>query len=494
MDKQQSDSKLGNSEEILMNEETQLLKSLLADYELAEEDLAYLDEDFEFVSQDRIAAFPVLAIVGRPNVGKSTLVNRIVGKRLAVVQDEPGVTRDRVRYEANWAGRNFTVVDTGGWEFSVDGIDRSVAQQAEFAITQADAVMLVVDAVVGPTQTDEEIVKLLRKSGKPVVLAANKVDSAKSESDAAYLWSLGLGEPFPVSALHGRGIGDLLDAAMKILPEVSSFATARLEDDVRRVALVGRPNVGKSSLLNCLAGENRVVVDSLAGTTRDPVDEYLELDGKLWNFVDTAGVRRRVHLTHGADYYASLRTQSSLEKAELALVLIDSSMPLTEQDIRVMQQAIDAGRAMVLICNKWDLVEEDRREQLDREIARELVQMPWVERVNLSAFTGWHTNRLSRAMETALASWDQRIPTGKLNAFLGEVVAANPHPVRSGKQPRILFASQVANRPPKFVFFTSGFLDHGYRRFIERKLREKFGFSGTPIQISMRVRERKKRK
>ncbi|MDR6938782.1 ribosome biogenesis GTPase Der [Arcanobacterium hippocoleae] len=476
------------------DDDPEKLKAFLADYELDDADFAYLEDNYEFVSQDENNGLPVLAIVGRPNVGKSTLVNRIVGKRVAVVQDEPGVTRDRVRYDANWAGRDFTVVDTGGWEFDTSGIDRSVAQQSEFAIEQADAVLLVVDAVVGATQTDEEIVRLLRKSGKPVVLAANKVDSAQLESDAAYLWSLGLGEPYPISALHGRGTGDLLDAAMRILPEVSAFAAARPAGGPRRIALVGRPNVGKSSLLNRLAGENRVVVDPLAGTTRDPVDEYLELDGTIWNFVDTAGVRRRVHQTRGADYYASLRTQNAIEKAELALVLIDASMPLTEQDIRVMQQVIDAGRAMVVICNKWDLVDEERRFELDRELERELVQMPWVERINLSALTGWHTNRLTRAMETALASWDKRVPTGKLNAYLGEVVAANPHPVRSGKQPRILFASQVANQPPKFVLFTSGFLDHGYRRFIERKLREKFGFTGSPIQISMRVREKRQRK
>lgn len=488
------ESELDNDANFVADDDSQMLKSFLADYDFTEEDFAYLEDDYEFASQDATSGLPVLAIVGRPNVGKSTLVNRIVGKRVAVVQDEPGVTRDRVRYDANWSGRDFTVVDTGGWELDAAGIDRSVATQAEFAIAQADAVLLVVDANVGATQTDEEIVRLLRKSGKPVVLAANKVDSAQSEADAAYLWSLGLGEPYPISALHGRGTGDLLDAAMRILPEVSAFANARPQGGPRRVALVGRPNVGKSSLLNRLAGEQRVVVDSLAGTTRDPVDEYLELDGKTWNFVDTAGVRRRVHLTRGADYYASLRTQNAIEKAELALVLIDASMPLTEQDIRVMQQVIDAGRAVVVICNKWDLVDDERRSELDRELERELVQIPWVERVNLSALTGWHTNRLTRAMEKALTSWDQRIPTGKLNAFLGEVVAANPHPVRSGKQPRILFASQVANQPPKFVLFTSGFLDHGYRRFIERRLREEFGFDGSPIQLSMRVRERKPRK
>lgn len=474
--------------------QAEVMRSALADYELDEEDLALLEGRIEYSPVTEQWGKPVLAILGRPNVGKSTLVNRIVGKRVAVVQDTPGVTRDRVRYDAEWAGIAFTVVDTGGWEASVEGIDKSVADSSEIAIAEADVVMLVVDATVGATDTDERMVKLLRRSGKPVILAANKVDSPQGESDAAMLWSLGLGEPYPVSALHGRGTGDLLDAAVKLLPDVSAVALARPDEGPRRIAIVGRPNVGKSSLLNQLAGAERVVVNDLAGTTRDPVDEIIELDGQPWMFVDTAGVRRRVHLTRGADYYATLRTQQALEKAELGLVLMDASQPMTEQDVRVIQQVIDAGRAVVVVANKWDLVEEERRLELDREFERELVQISWAERVNLSALTGWHTNRLTRAMNTALESWDQRIPTGKLNAFLGELQAANPHPVRSGKQPRILFASQVANRPPRFVLFTTGFMDHGYRRFIENRLRKEFGFVGSPVEISVRPREKRQRK
>ncbi|MCI7551273.1 MAG: ribosome biogenesis GTPase Der [Actinomycetaceae bacterium] len=475
------------------DQRAQLLRSYMEGFELDDDDRDLIDfgDSFDDAGEP---GYPVLAIIGRPNVGKSTLVNRIVGERVAVVQDQPGVTRDRVRYTANWAGRTFTLVDTGGWEIDVDGIDKSVAAQAELAIEDSDAVMLVVDATVGVTDADEAIIKILRRSGKPAILAANKVDSHTQESDVAYLWALGLGEPYPVSALHGRGSGDLLDAAMAILPEVSAVAKPLIDGGPRRIALVGRPNVGKSSLLNQLAGHERVVVNPLAGTTRDPVDEVIELDGEPWVFVDTAGIRRRVHLTRGADYYASLRTQNALSKSELGLVLVDSSEPITEQDIRVMQQVIDAGRAMVVVNNKWDLVDSERREELSIEQEREMVQMPWVETINLSALTGWHTNRLTRAMHTALDSWDRRIPTGKLNSFLGEVQAANPHPVRGGKQPRILFATQVANRPPRFVFFASGFIDHGYRRFLERRLREQFGFTGTPIQISVRVREKRKRK
>ncbi|MGB4646738.1 MAG: ribosome biogenesis GTPase Der [Arcanobacterium sp.] len=480
------------SEEYL--DDAEAMRALLDDYELDEEDLALVEGDIELAPVTVTWGKPVLAIIGRPNVGKSTLVNRIVGKRVAVVQDVPGVTRDRVRYDAEWDGVEFTVVDTGGWEAGVEGIDKAVAQSAEIAISEADAVMLVVDATVGAMTTDSQLVRILRRSGKPVVLAANKVDSEHGEADAAALWNLGLGEPYPVSALHGRGFGDLLDAAVRLLPEVSAVAPARPDTGPRRIALVGRPNVGKSSLLNQLAGAERVVVDDLAGTTRDPVDELIELDGEPWIFVDTAGVRRRVHLTRGADYYATLRTQSAIEKAELGLVLMDASEPMSEQDVRVVQQVIDAGRAVVVVMNKWDLVDDERRRDIDREFERELVQMQWVERVNLSATTGWHTNRLARAMRTALAGWDTRIATGQLNAFLGELQSANPHPVRGGKQPRILFGTQVANRPPRFVLFTTGFVDHSYRRFIENQLRREFGFIGSPVEISVRPRERRKKK
>lgn len=469
------------------------LRTGLSEYDLEQDDLDLLSADEQGLTPDTSNTIkPVLAVVGRPNVGKSTLVNRIIGRREAVVEDKPGVTRDRVSYPADWAGREFTLVDTGGWETDVAGIDASVAKQAEIAVDLADAVLFVVDATVGPTATDEHVVKLLRRSKKPVVLCANKVDGPRVEADASTLWSLGLGEPHPVSALHGRGTGDLLDAAMAALPTESTFGEDR-PDGPRRVALVGRPNVGKSSLLNKVAGANRVVVDSVPGTTRDPVDELVTLKGKPWWFIDTAGIRRRVHQTSGADFYASLRTQAAIEKAEVGVVLIDASVPLTEQDIRVVSQVVDAGRALVIAYNKWDLVDEERRSYLEREIDRELVQIPWAPRVNLSAQTGWHAERLVPAIETALESWETRIPTGKLNAFLGELVAENPHPLRGGKQPRILFATQASTCPPRFVVFATGFLEHGYRRYIERRLRETFGFEGSPIEVSVRIREKRKR-
>lgn len=437
---------------------------------------------------------PVLAIVGRPNVGKSTLVNRIIGRREAVVQDMPGVTRDRVTYEAEWAGRRFKVVDTGGWEQDVLGLDASVAAQAEYAIEAADAVVFVVDATVGATDTDEAVVKLLRRAGKPVVLCANKVDGPRGESDATALWSLGLGEPHPVSSLHGRGTGDMLDAVLEALPEAPEQTFGTAVGGPRRIALIGRPNVGKSSLLNKVAGEERVVVNELAGTTRDPVDELVELGGTVWKFVDTAGIRRRVHLQEGADYYASLRTAAAVEKAEVAIVLIDTSESISVQDQRIITMAVEAGRALVVAYNKWDTLDEERRYYLEREIETELAQIAWAPRVNVSARTGRHMERLVPAIETALAGWETRVPTGRLNAFLGELVAGHPHPIRGGKQPRILFGTQAGTRPPRFVLFASGFIEAGYRRFVERRLREEFGFDGTPIHISVRVREKRGRK
>jgi GTP-binding protein len=425
-------------------------------------------------------------------VGKSMLVNRILGRREAVVEDVPGVTRDRVAYDASWSGRSFTVVDTGGWDPDARGLAASVAAQAEIAVAAADAVLFVVDATVGPTDADEAVVRILRRSGKPVVLTANKVDDQRAEAEAASLWSLGLGEPHPVSALHGRGSGDLLDAVLEALPETPR-ETYSAAGGPRRVAILGKPNVGKSSLLNRLAGEQRVVVHDVAGTTVDPVDELIELGGKTWRFVDTAGIRRRVREASGHEYYASLRTSAALDKAEVAVVIIDASEPLSEQDTRIISMVVEAGRALVIAYNKWDLLDEERRHYLEREIDRDLVQVTWAPRVNISAATGRHMEKLVPALELSLASWATRMPTARLNAFFGEIVAAHPHPVRGGKQPRILFATQASTRPPKFVLFASGFLEAGYRRFLERRLREEFGFEGTPIELSVRVREKRKR-
>jgi GTP-binding protein len=438
-----------------------------------------------------IAVKPVVAVVGRPNVGKSSLVNRIIGRREAVVEDVPGVTRDRVAYDASWADRDFTLVDTGGWETSVSGLAAMVARQAEYAAQTADVILFVVDATVGITDADEAVTRVLRATRKPVVLAANKVDGELQETDALVLWNLGVGEPYPVSALHGRGTGDLLDALRAALPGRAEAPAEEEEGGPRRVALVGRPNVGKSSLLNRLAGEERVVVDSVAGTTRDAVDELIDLGGHTWKFIDTAGIRRRFRALQGADYYATVRTSTALERAEVAVVLMDVSAPLAEQDIRVVEQVVESGRALVLAFNKWDTLDEERRYYLEKEIDRQLARVAWAPRVNISALTGRHVEKLVPAIETGLASWDTRISTGRLNSWLKDLVAATPPPVRGGRQPKILFATQADARPPHFVLFTTGFLEDNYRRFIERRLREDFGFEGSPVKLSMRIREKK---
>jgi GTPase len=447
-----------------------------------------------YVDLEEAGLVPVVAVVGRPNVGKSTLVNRILGRREAVVEDVPGVTRDRVAYDAAWSGRRFTLVDTGGWDPDAEGMAARITAQAEVAAAAADVVVFVVDATIGITDPDEAVVRVLRRSGKPVVLAANKVDSAPAEAEAAALWNLGLGEPHPVSALHGRGSGDLLDAVLEALPDAPAEEFDVVDRGPRRVALLGKPNVGKSSLLNRLAGEDRVMVDPVPGTTVDPVDELVTLGGRTWRFVDTAGIRRRVHEASGSEYFASLRTAAALDRCEVAVVLIDASEALSEQDLRIVSMVVEAGRALVLAFNKWDHVDEDRRQQLEREIDRQLARVGWAPRVNISARTGRHVDRLVPAVDTALAGWETRVPTARLNAFLGQLVASHPHPLRGGRQPRIMFATQAGTRPPRFVLFTTGFLEASYRRFVERRLREDFGFAGTPIEISMRIREKRRRR
>ena len=435
---------------------------------------------------------PVLAVVGRPNVGKSQLVNRIIGRREAVVQDKPGVTRDRVSYDATWNGRDFVIVDTGGWVSDAQGMAAQIAEQAELAIGAADAVLFVVDATVGITDEDEAVVRVLRRAKKPVVLAANKVDDQRLEAEAASMWNLGLGEPYPVSALHGRGSGDLLDAVLDALPEAHEADYDEIGGP-RRVAIVGKPNVGKSSLLNKLSGQQRSVVDNASGTTVDPVDELVELGGEVYRFIDTAGLRRRVKEASGHEYYASLRTQQAIERAEVCVVIIDASETISDQDLKILSMVEDAGKAMVIAYNKWDLTDDERRRYLEREVERDIHAFSWAPHVNISALTGRNVDKLKKAVDAALEGWETRVTTGNLNSFLGRVAAAHPHPVRSGKQPRILFGTQAQACPPTFVLFTSGKLDPQYERFVERRLREEFGFVGSPVNVEVRAREKRKR-
>ncbi|MCK7637117.1 ribosome biogenesis GTPase Der [Corynebacterium pygosceleis] len=480
----------------------------ILDPEFDESDFADADfgEDFDDRDWERMEeAFGVerpehveealctVAIVGRPNVGKSTLVNRFIGRREAVVEDFPGVTRDRISYLGDWNGRRFWVQDTGGWDPDAKGIHGAIARQADVAMATADVIVLVVDTKVGVTETDEVMARKLQRAEVPVILVANKFDSDSQYGDVAEFWSLGLGDPYPVSAQHGRGGADVLDKVVESFPDEPRQKS--IVEGPRRVALVGRPNVGKSSLLNKITGEERSVVDNVAGTTVDPVDSLVQLDQKLWKFVDTAGLRRKVKNAQGHEFYASLRTKSAIEAAEVCIFLIDASEPISEQDQRILGMVMDAGKALVVAYNKWDLMDEDRRPLLEREIDLQLAHIPWARRVNISAKTGRALQRLEPAMLEALESWDTRVSTGQLNTWLRAVIAQNPPPMRGGRLPRVLFATQASTRPPVIVLFTTGFLEAGYRRYLERKFRESFGgFEGSPVRIAIRVREKRKRK
>ncbi|WP_408925773.1 bifunctional cytidylate kinase/GTPase Der [Corynebacterium sp. YSMAA1_1_F7] len=460
----------------------------------SDEDWEALEEAFGVLGDDEAEheALCTVAIVGRPNVGKSTLVNRFIGRREAVVEDFPGVTRDRISYLGEWTGRRFWVQDTGGWDPDAKGIHAAIARQAETAMATADVIVFVVDSKVGITSTDEVIARKLQRSEVPVIVVANKCDADAQLGDVAEFWALGLDNPYPVSAQHGKGAADVMDEVLRSFPEHPRELS--VVSGPRRVALVGRPNVGKSSLLNKITGEERSVVNNVAGTTVDPVDSIVELEEKTWKFVDTAGIRKKTKQARGHEFYASLRTRSAIDAAEVAVFLVDASEPIAEQDQRVLRMILDSGRALVVAYNKWDLVDEDRRELLEREIELQLSHVPWARRVNISAKTGRALQKLEPAMIEALESWDQRISTGQLNTWLRAVIAETPPPMRGGRLPRVLFATQASTKPPVIVLFTTGFLEHGYRRFLERKLREAFGFEGSPVRIAVRVREKKRKK
>ncbi|MFL6219871.1 MAG: ribosome biogenesis GTPase Der [Actinomycetes bacterium] len=432
---------------------------------------------------------PRVAVVGRPNVGKSTLVNRILGRRAAITQEMPGVTRDRVTYQADWAGRRFELVDTGGWEPKATGLQASVVAQAERAMADADLVLLVVDATVGVTEEDAAVAARLRRGRVPVILVANKVDSAAAEPQVAGLWSLGLGEPLPVSSLHGRGAGDLLDAVVERLGTATAAAD---EPQVPALAIVGRPNVGKSSLLNRLAGHDLAIVDPTPGTTRDTVDSIVERAGRSYRLVDTAGMRRSFQQAEGADYFAFVRSLEAVDRADVALLVLEAPLGVAEQDQKVAVRAVEAGCGLVLLANKWDLMDDEARHQFGVDLERKLYFVDWAPMLRVSARTGRGVEKVWGLVDRVLAERSRRIPTAALNQWLERATERTPPPPVRGRPVKVRYATQARVDPPEVVLFTSGQLSPSYRRYLEKDLRRTFGFEGTPVRLVVRVRTRER--
>lgn len=427
-------------------------------------------------------SLPLVAIVGRPNVGKSTLVNRLAATREAIVHPIAGVTRDRNYIETDWGGRAFTIIDTGGISFEAEALlEREVARQATLAMEEADVIVFVVDGDSGITAEDEEIAKVLRGSDKPVILAVNKIDSKREEMDIYQFYKLGLGDPYPVSAIHGLGTGDLLDAVTALIPEVKEPAAP----EEIKVAIVGRPNAGKSSILNRLTGEERAIVSDVPGTTRDAIDTVFEMDGVKYRFIDTAGLRRPPKVKEDLEYYSFVRSLRALDRADIALIVIDAALGATQQDQRIAGYAESRGCATVILANKWDAVEADKAAEVESEIKEKLKFIGYSPLLRISALTGKGVARVMKSLQKAYGEYEKRIPTAKVNAFVERLRAVGYFPSKRGKALRIGYAAQVGTKPPAFAFFVNdpSLVTDAYRRYLENRLREAFGFEASPISM-----------
>jgi GTP-binding protein len=430
---------------------------------------------------------PVVAVVGRPNVGKSTLFNRIVGRREAIVEEKPGVTRDRKEVDAEWQGRPFRLVDTGGWMPGGDALDAKVSKQSEKAITEADAVLFVVDATVGITEEDSRVANLLRRNGRPVLLVANKVDDTNREAQTWELVRLGVGDPFPVSALHGRGTGDLLDHLMGVLPEMPPEVPVEEIPDEERifaVAIVGRPNVGKSTLFNRLIGDDRSVVHDMPGTTRDAVDTVVETPDGPVRFVDTAGMRRRSRIDEGTEYYSMVRALQAIDRSDVALLVIDATVGITAQDQRLAERIDAAGCPVVVLLNKWELLDAEQREEARYQIGQKLHFIGDSPVLTISALSGKGVHKLLPTLAGTIEDYHRRVPTRKVNQVIRLAQSSQPAPHGA----RVLYATQGATDPPTFTLFANKEIPATYLRYLERSIREAFDMGSTPIK--MRVRKR----
>ncbi|MGL5439185.1 MAG: ribosome biogenesis GTPase Der [Filifactoraceae bacterium] len=436
---------------------------------------------------------PVVAIVGRPNVGKSTLFNKLVGERISIVEDTPGVTRDRIFAEANWLSKYFTIIDTGGIEpYSEEIIPSKMRAQAQLAIDMADVILFIVDGRCGLTEADRDVAQLLRMAKKRVICVVNKVDTAKVPDDFYDFYEFGFSEPMAVSASNGLGLGDLLDEVVNLFPD---NLDTNQDDDIIRVAILGKPNAGKSSILNRILGEERVIVSPIAGTTRDAIDTYWESMGQKYSFIDTAGIRRKAKVDENIERYSVIRSYGAVDRADVVLIVIDASEGITEQDSKIAGIAHDAGKSVIVVVNKWDLLEKDNDSIRDftEKVRRELPFMAYSPILFISCLTGQRFGKIKETIDFVYSESSKRVSTGMLNDVIGEAVIMNQPPSDKGKRLKIYYMTQVGVRPPTFTTFVNDLeLFHfSYQRYLENKIRENFGFEGTPIVFHKREKRRK---